>query len=251
MATFRSISGTIPGLIADILRRNHTLIAGTSGSGKSTLIVSIIHNAILKSPGEVALILIDPKRVDLVRYADLPHTLRHAVTVDESLQALRDAREIIEKRYTQMARNRQHLYNGSDIYIIIDELADLMTTARRDVVPLIQSIGQIGRAARVHLICATQCPLAKIIPTEIKVNFDGIIGLRTRSAQDSRNILGISGCEDLPIYGTCWYDSPRLTEITQFAVPFYPDDEIDDRIAYWERQTPHKWFGRKWIPAVC
>lgn len=248
---FQSPGGEIPAVIGDIIKRNHVLIAGTSGSGKSTLINSIIYNLTHYGPAEKTLLLIDPKRVDLVKWAGLPHVIEHVTSIEDALQQMRYIRdEVIETRYKIMAEKRQSQSDLAHIYIIIDELADLMTTRRTDFVKMIQSIGQIGRAANVHMICATQCPLAKIIPTEIKVNFDGIVGLRTRSAQDSRNILGVSGCEDLPQYGYCLYDSPVLPTIEMYDVPYYTDDVLNKRIAYWEKQMPHKWFGKRYRPGL-
>ena len=130
-----------------------------------------------------------------------------------------------------MQRRRQRLYNGSDVYIMIDELADLMTTAKRDVMPLLQRLCQIGRAARVHVIAATQCPISAVIPTPIKVNFDSRVALRTRSKQDSRNILGLTGCETLPRYGYGYYMTPENT--TLYQIPMIADGDRQRLIEYW------------------
>lgn len=240
--------GIIPGTVNDILNRNHVLIAGTSGAGKSTLIKALLHNVMMYGPCQKSLILLDPKKVDLFPFRDLPHTMEHADTLEGCIKALKDARSIIMKRYELMQAKRLVLWPGGDIYIIIDELADLMTTCRKEVLPILQSIGQIGRAAKVHLICATQCPIVKVIPTELKVNFDGIIGLRTRSAQDSRNILQETGCECLPMYGQMIYHTPTLMQNCHTVTPYYPEAEIDERIAFWNTQTRRTLFGKRYIP---
>ena len=106
-----------------------------------------------------------------------------------------------------------------------------MLTDKRIVQPLIQRLGQLGRAAHVHLIACTQCPLASVIPTAIKCNLDSRLGLRTRSAQDSRNILGIAGCETLPRYGQGYYMTPEGVDRT--ALPMVSDDLIAPLIRWW------------------
>ena len=130
-----------------------------------------------------------------------------------------------------MQTAQQRKYTGSDIYVIIDELADLMTTNKREVAPLLQRIAQIGRAARVHIVAATQCPLAIVIPTQIKVNFDARVGLRTRSAQDSKNILGVNGCEQLPRYGQGFYMRPEGTQL--YNIPMHTDAQINSIVNHW------------------
>lgn len=228
-------------LYADMLDQPHLLIAGATGSGKSVIVNSLIYTALLHSPAAVQLILIDPKRVELSNYRSLPHTLRYASEPGNMPQALEYAMSVTEGRYREMQREHVKKYDGPDLYVVIDELADLMTTNKRQVQPLLQRLCQIGRAARVHVIAATQCPLATVIPTPIKVNFDARVGLRTRSAQDSRNILGVTGCEALPRYGQGYYMTPE--GLTLYNIPMTPQGEIDRLVTYWKRFRP-KW---KWI----
>lgn len=223
--------GTYYTLYADMLNQSHLLIAGMTGSGKSVVINGLISTALYKGPSQAALILIDPKRVELVQYANVPHCIRYASEPDDMIQALQDGLRLIENRYKAMQAARVRRYAGGDVYIIIDELADLMTTRKKQVLPLLQRIAQIGRAARVHLIAATQCPLAKVIPTEIKVNFDSIVGLHTRTAQDSRNILGVTGCELLPRYGKGYYLTPA--GLTLYTIPMIPEGTLTELVAYW------------------
>lgn len=218
-------------LYADMLAQPHLLIAGATGSGKSVVINGLIATALYKGPAQAGLILIDPKRVELVSYRDCPHCIRYTSEPEEMIQALQDGLTLIEARYREMQAARIRKYTGGDVYIIIDELADLMTTRKKQVMPLLQRIAQIGRAARVHLIAATQCPLAKVIPTEIKVNLDAVIGLHTRSAQDSRNILGVTGCETLPRYGKGYYMTPEGLRL--YSIPMYPEEELDRLTRYW------------------
>lgn len=218
----------------DMLQQPHLLIAGATGSGKSVLINGLIYTALFDAPSQVQFILVDPKRVELVQYARLPHTLYHATEAEDRVKALERALEICDSRYKRMSKVRLRKYPGGHIYIIIDEYADLVTTQKKQVSPLIQRLAQIGRAANIHIILATQTPIAKVLSTEIKCNFDARVGLRTRSAQDSRNILGRVGCENLPRYGLGWYVSPDTDQ--QIAIPLYSEEELKARVNWWKNQ---------------
>lgn len=233
---WRTPPGQVYSLYRDMLKQPHLLIAGATGSGKSVVINGLVYTAMYDSPAAVQFILIDPKRVELVDYKPLPHTLMYASEPGEMVEALEKAMEITESRYKVMQRQRVKKYPGGALYVIIDELADLMTTARRQVQPLIQRLAQIGRAANVHIIAATQCPLATVIPTPIKVNFDSRVALRTRSAQDSRNILGLTGCELLPRYGQGYYMTPDGLKL--YNIPMQPQEDINALVKYWQRSRP-------------
>ena len=222
-------------LYSDMLKQTHLLIAGATGSGKSVVINGIITTSLQYSPEQVQYILIDPKRVELVDYKPLPHTICYASEPDTMVQALQRAMNLIEGRYTVMQRQHVKKYSGSNVYIVIDELADLMTTNKKQVQPLIQRIAQIGRAANVHIIAATQCPLSAVIPTPIKVNFDSRVGLRTRSKQDSRNILERGGCELLPSYGQGYYMTAQGIEL--YKIPMYDQTTTYALILHWTRQN--------------
>ena len=216
----------------DMLEQPHLLIAGATGSGKSVIINGIIYTALDKwTPVRCQFILIDPKRVELAIYRGLPHTIAYASEPGEMVRALQQAMDITETRYREMQKQGVRYYEGARLYVIIDELADLMTTNRKEIQPLIQRLCQIGRAANVHVIAATQCPLSAVIPTPIKVNFDSRVGLRTRSAQDSRNILGVKGCESLPRYGQGYYMTPE--EIQLVNVPMYSEEQLQTMVDYW------------------
>lgn len=233
---WRTPPGQVYSLYRDMLKQPHLLIAGATGSGKSVVINGLVYTAMYDSPAAVQFILIDPKRVELVDYKPLPHTLKYASEPGEKVEALEKAMEITESRYKAMQRQRVKKYPGGALYVIIDELADLMTTARRQVQPLIQRLAQVGRAANVHIIAATQCPLATVIPTPIKVNFDSRVALRTRSAQDSRNILGLTGCELLPRYGQGYYMTPDGLKL--YNIPMQPQEDINALVKYWQRSRP-------------
>lgn len=216
----------------DLLKQTHLLVAGATGSGKSVIINGMIYTALLSSPMEYEFILIDPKRVELSMYRNVPHCIYYASEPAEMVHALEMAMDITEKRYKAMQAARTRKYNGSKVLVIIDELADLMTTNKRQVKPLLQRLCQIGRAANIMVVAATQCPLREIIDTSIKVNFDSRIALRTSCKQDSRNIIAIPGCETLPRYGLCYYKTAE--NIQKWHVPYYNDNTIMELVTMWE-----------------
>ena len=235
---YKTPSGTTYDLFCDALAQPHLLIAGATGSGKSVIINALIHEALLRFPfgaGGSRFILIDPKRVELAQWRYMPHTVRYASEPDDMISALFCAMDICEKRYAAMQKANQRKSNDPDLYVIIDEFADLMTTQGRTVKPLIQRLAQIGRAARVHLIVATQTPIAKVIPTEIKCNFDSRFGLRARSAQDSRNIIDHAELELLPRYGQAVYMTPAGER--RYNIPMIPEDELERIRRHWEKQN--------------
>lgn len=236
-------AGKVYNLFSDMSEQTHLLVAGATGSGKSVVVNGIITTLLYKTPNKVGFILIDPKRVELSPYRDLPHTIRYASEPADMVSALHYAMAICDSRYIEMQKRRERKYSGGDVYVIIDEWADLMTTNRREVAPLVQRLAQIGRASRVHIILCTQTPIAKIIPTEIKCNFDSRVGLRTRSAQDSRNILGKTGLELLPTFGQGIYMTPSGD--VWYKIPYVPEAEQDRLINWWLAQKPKKRWWKK------
>ena len=191
-------------LLDEIIRSPHVLIAGMTGSGKSVLVNQLIDHI------DGGLILIDLKKVELIDHK--PQALAYADEPKEAVRLLRQCLDGIERRYEKMQIKGIKLWEGSDIWVVIDELADLMVTKRKEVEPLLTRIGQIGRAAKVHLLMATQQPSAKIIPTSIKLNCERV-ALHCMTSAQSRQIIEMSGAEELPQYGWCiWHGSRR--EIT-------------------------------------
>lgn len=225
-------------LFDHMLQQKHLLIAGCTGSGKSVLLNGLIYNALFDGPQTVQFVMIDVKKVELIQYKNLPHVLCYADTVPGAVNALDCTVNECMKRFDYMQKQRIKKFDGPHLYIVIDELADLMTTAKKQVTPLLQRICQLGRAAGIHVWASTQCPLASIIPTAIKVNFDSRIGLHVISKQDSRNILECTGLEQLPAYGFCWYRYPGNTVKT--SIPYVTDDMIDEMVRHWK--PPFKLF---------
>lgn len=246
--TWTTPSGQRYKIYSDMLEQPHLLIAGATGSGKSVVINSLIYTALYKFPlsaentKSVGFICIDPNRIELVDYKCLPHTLKYASEPSDMIQALGYAMELTEDRYRAMHRQKAKKWGGGQVYVIIDEFADLMTTNKKQVQPLIQRLAQVGRAAGVHIILATQCPIARIVPTEIKIYFNLRVGLHTATAQDSRNILGMTGCERLPRYGQGYYMTPE--GVTRYNIPMIPEEEFSARVKFWMDQKPKGFFTR-------
>ena len=236
MIKYITPGGIYSPLYYTMAQQNHLLIAGTTGSGKSVAENGIIHALLVNnSPAKTQFIFIDSKKVELIDYKNIPHCLYYASTMADIRTAFRTAIDITEKRFEIMQAQRTKKYNGNDLYIIIDELADLMTTDKKFIAPILQRLAQIGRAARVHVIACTQCPIAKVIPTEIKVNFDARLGLRTRSPQDSRNILDVSCCETLPRYGKGYFLTAEGLQLV--TLPLIPETEYKRIINYWQSEN--------------
>lgn len=232
-------------LFQNISEQTHLLIAGATGSGKSVALNGLICDLLLKSPNEAQFILLDPKRVELVTYKDTPHCLYYASELDDMHTALIKAVNLIEARYKRMQREGVKKYNGAHVYVIIDELADLMTTDAKRTAPLLQRIAQIGRAAGVHLIACTQRPTSEVIPSKILVNIDARIALHTRNAQDSRNILGESGAQLLNI-GQALYYTPESDRPSLINVPYITDAQQLELARFWagQHKTKHKIIKR-------
>lgn len=209
-----------------INEKSHILVAGMTGSGKSVLINGMINSILYKSTSKHCMVLIDPKRVELSMYKHMPHCAGFATEMADIENMLRNCLLFIENRFKEMEEQGLKMYRGARLHIFIDEMADLMLTSKK-AADYIQRIAQIGRAANVQLICATQCPLASVIPTRIQVNFGVIIGLHTRNAQDSRNILGVSGCERLPKYGRGLVQYASEVEPKEMVIPMVTDEELE------------------------
>lgn len=235
---WKTPGGSAAAVCLDMLKQPHLLIAGSTGSGKSVLLNSLIYTALFQAPHHCHLILIDPKRVELVEYKQLPHTLIYSSEPPDIAAALVYAVDTMENRYKRMQTAHQKQSTEPHIFIIIDEFADLMTTQKRDTLRPLQRLAQLGRAANLHLIIATQRPTRDIINGQIKVNLDSRIALRCPTAQDSRNIVNAKGAETLPRFGFGYYLTPNGCKLVK--IPYTPPEELAARVQWWEAQNRHK-----------
>lgn len=235
-------SYTVPGgkvfsLYSSLAECPHLLIAGATGSGKSVTVNGIIYNLIAtRSPFETWFVLIDPKRVELIQYSELPHTVRYASEPVDIIRAIQFAVDETENRFRSMQTERVREYNGPHMYVIIDELADLMVSMKNETLPNLQRLAQIGRAARVHVIACSQNIMAQTIPTVLKCNFSSVLGLRTATKQQSRYLVSVPGCELLPDPKKEGKGYGYLRDGADISKEFlykYSDQEIDEMIRYW------------------
>ncbi|OQY39531.1 MAG: hypothetical protein B6226_01675 [Candidatus Cloacimonetes bacterium 4572_65] len=248
-------------VIADLAKMPHMIIAGATGSGKSVCINTIITSLLLRtSPDEVRLIMIDPKRVELAGYASVPHLWTDVVTdPEESLETFKWAVEEMERRYQQLqdigVRDRASynkkvvkinakLAEGVEpehtkmpfIVIIVDEFADLIMTAGKEIELPITRLAQMARAVGMHIILATQRPSIKVITGVIKANFPARIAFQVSSRVDSRVILDEMGAEKLLGRGDMLFVPPGTSTIQRIHGAYVSDEEINSIVDYLETQ---------------
>ena len=235
----------------DLTRMPHLLIAGATGSGKSVCINAVLGGFLLQAtPAELKLILIDPKRVELSNFADLPHLLVPVVVEPEAAVAsLRWAVKEMEERYKLFASHGARniaAFNERAIglglsplpytVIVIDELADLMMVAAGEIEDLICRIAQLARAVGIHLVVATQRPSADIITGLIKANIPSRVAFAVSSGTDSRVILDEMGAEKLLGRGDMLYLPIDQGKAQRLQGAFVSDRELDALIGHWKAQ---------------
>ena len=200
----------------------HTLIAGVSGSGKSYVENKLINKLLNK---DAALILIDPKMVELREYKDHAKVIRYASDIDDCLDCLYQAESIMYDRYRYMQNNGLRDYPGGPLYIVIDEAAPLSRgTSKKEVHDRLYQISSLGRAAKVFLIICTQRSTADILPRDIVVNLD-IVCLRQRKPIDSRELIGIPDACNLPRIGFCYIFGDNFSRPIKVST-----DDVWDRL---------------------
>lgn len=232
-------------IVANLSALPHLLIAGATGAGKSVFINSLIVSLLMgATPADLQLLLIDPKRVELAQYRGLPHLLRPIVTEGgDAIGALLAAVDEMDKRYKHLERLKVRNISEANakgakmpyLVIIVDEMADLMMAAREYVEPAIVRIAQLGRAAGVHLVLATQRPSVDVITGLIKANVPARAAFAVTSHTDSRVILGYNGAETLTGKGDMlWSDGGHKLSRAQSAL--VTDDEIGKVVRWWKSQ---------------
>jgi S-DNA-T family DNA segregation ATPase FtsK/SpoIIIE len=239
-------------VISDLVRMPHLLVAGATGTGKSVSLNAMINSLLFKLPPDKAkLLMIDPKRIELSVYKDIPHLLHPVVTEPkEATRALRWAVQEMERRYMLLSdRGVRNIdaYNkkiikqkdatavGGDegigkplpyIILVIDELADLMMVSSRDVEESITRLAQMARAAGIHLIIATQRPSVDVLTGIIKANFPTRISFQVSSKVDSRTILDTNGAEHLLGEGDMLFMPPGVGKLTRIHGAYISEEEV-------------------------
>ena len=245
-AVGRDISGR--NIIGNIEKLPHVLIAGTTGSGKSVCTNSLIISLLYKStPEEVRFIMVDPKMVELAPYNGIPHLLIPVVTdPKKAAGALQWAVFEMMKRYktfsengvkkleefNKLAQTREDLEKLPSVVVVIDELADLMLVAAKEVEESICRVAQMGRAAGVHLVIATQRPSADVITGLMKANIPSRIAFAVASSLESRIILDTTGAEKLVGKGDMLYAPLGEGKPTRVQGCFISPEEIEDVVSY-------------------
>ena len=243
----KDISGK--SIIGQLDAMPHLLIAGQTGSGKSIMINTFLLSLLYKnSPSDLKLILVDPKRVELSPYNHIPHLLTQVITdPDKCLSALKWAVDEMERRYELLAEKGKReikSFNDSNaeeklpyIVIVIDELADLMMVAARDVESLIVRIAQKARAIGIHLVLATQRPSVDVITGLIKANIPARIAFTVASQIDSRTIIDQTGAEKLLGKGDLLFTTPQITKPQRIQGAFVSEDEVNAVVNFVKSQA--------------
>jgi len=252
-------------IVADLTEMPHLLIAGATGSGKSVCINSIIMSILYKAtPDEVKVLLVDPKRVELMHYNDLPHLISPVITdAKKAALALRVLVREMESRYDTLSKEGARnitAYNklveefNADaskdkdikpeemkkslpyIVLIIDELADLMTLAKNSVEASLQRLAQMARGVGIHLVLATQRPSVDIITGVIKANFPSRIAFQVVSKVDSRTILDMNGADALLGKGDMLYAPANLNKPIRGQAAFLSTNEVSKVVHFIKKQ---------------
>ena len=234
----KDISGNIE--VIDLSKTPHLLVAGTTGSGKSVFINTLLASILYRfSPEELRLILIDPKMLELSVYNDIAHLLTPVVTEPKkAIIALKWVCKEMERRYSLMNEENTRSLEGYNqksveklpfIVVFIDEMADLMMTAGKEVEHYVQRLAQMARACGIHLVMATQRPSVDIITGSIKANFPSRISFQVASKYDSRTVLGEIGAEQLLGNGDMLM-SKNGSSLIRYQSAFISDNEVNKLI---------------------
>jgi S-DNA-T family DNA segregation ATPase FtsK/SpoIIIE len=230
-------------VITDLRKMPHLLIAGSTGSGKSIFLHSVILSLVYKSsPEKIRFLMIDPKRIELSVYEDIPY-LMHPVVLEPktATKALKWLVSEMERRYALFeevgARNLDSYNEKFEeklpyIVMIIDELADLMVVSSKEVETYLARLAQMARAAGIHLLVATQRPSVDVITGLIKVNFPARISFQVTSKADSRTILDTQGAERLLGAGDMLFMPPGSSHLERIHAPYVSEQEVKKIVEY-------------------
>ncbi|HKG25542.1 MAG TPA: DNA translocase FtsK 4TM domain-containing protein [Thermomicrobiales bacterium] len=250
-------------VIHDLTKMPHLLIAGATGAGKSVGLNAIISTFLLtRGPDELRLLMIDPKMVELVGYNGVPHLQCPVVTeMDKVVGALRLVVQEMQRRYDVFAKNSVRNLEGYKLKItdepaaeripylvvILDELADLMMTSPDEVETLLCRLTQMGRAAGIHLIIATQRPSVDVLTGLIKANVPARIAFAVTSLTDSRVVLDMPGAERLLGRGDMLFMPPDAAKPQRIQGAFIEDKDVHYIVGHWHALAPIPQYAKEWL----
>ena len=234
-------------IMIDIAKMPHLLVAGSTGSGKSVFINSIIAGLIsTKTPDDVRMILIDPKRVELTPYAQIPHLYTDEVIVDtdkavnvlnstvtEMMNRFKILEKVGVKNISDFNKKMNKSHKMWHLLIVIDELADLMLQAGSEIERLIVRLAQLGRATGIHLVVATQRPSVDVVTGLIKANFPSRVSFAVMSQIDSRTVLDSVGAEKLIGKGDMLFSPIDNAQMSRIQGVFLNEDDIENLTSQW------------------
>lgn len=225
-------------VIVDVTKAPHLLIAGATGSGKSVCLNTLINSLLFRAtPNDLRLLMIDTKRVELSAYEGIPHL--YAPIAKDGTSAFNMVKELNGiMRQRQLMMEQQGITdikesNYPRIFLVIDELADLILMRKDDVEPLLITIAQLGRAAGIHLILATQRPTVDVVTGLLKANVPCRIALQTASIRDSVTILDHKGAERLTGRGDALLKTPDKVEETRLQIAYIDREDINAVTGWW------------------
>lgn len=233
--------------LLDLIDNNHVLIAGTTGSGKSVLENAIIYSLLCtKYPGNAAhnngckLVFIDPKKVELDLYKNLPHTLWYSDNINGIETILYNIRLMIDDRLHYMKKNHLRTFDGCPVYVFIDEMVDLIKSDKaKSIIKYLSDSISISRCCKIFFILSTQAPNRRVLLPEVVLNCNCRVALYCKDKIESRQIIGTSGAETLPKHGLAIVQNN--TDQYYIKVKMKSDYEINQIVEFWESQ--HRFYN--------
>lgn len=241
------VASTGEALTARLADMPHMLVAGTTGAGKSAFLTSTLTALLMRnSPDDLRLTLIDPKRVELAAFADAPHVAEIITDVGAAGVVLRRLAQLMDQRYTEFqdvgvksfeeynaqAPSGHHLTRQ---LLVVDELADLIITSKV-CEPTLVRLAQLGRAAGIHLLLATQHPAANVLTAQLRLNIPARVVFAVQSHVASKVALDYTGAEKLRGHGDGLFKAPRVGEPVRFQAPLVSSDDVARVVAWWRKQ---------------
>ena len=229
ISSFRGVTATFAN---DILKTpQHILICGATGAGKSCVEFSLI-NSMFYLREVPFLMLIDPKAIDLYKYRKCKNVLDYTSDISGALRVLNRAVDIMERRYKDMQKRDTEICEDRLIYIVIDELADLVLTDKRINTPLQRLLAK-GRASKIFVLMCTQCVNCRVVDTLTRNNVHTTICLRVENSTASRLVIGRAGAELLPRHGRAIIKD--CNGLNYVDIPYFERDELQKIIDYWKK----------------